>query len=323
MFKFRRKVKKGYLDDRQNGGIDDIVKTRQQTMSSTDVKEDVHKAQEERNVTTIVSDNPKCKFDYKSDNQETQSKTKKTTIRLNEYIGQERIVKNLKVYISSAKNRDSSLDHILLYGPPGTGKETLVYAIANEMGVHVKVIKAKEMSKALDLSAMLSKLEKGDIVYIDEIHRLNRNIEEILYPAMEDFTIDMVAGAGAMASCLTMNLKPFTLIGSTEREEMVSRHLRERFGMKFRLTHYSIEEMQKFIKIFAKEKNVLVDEDAELEIAKYCEGVPIVAKKMLDRVKDYAEYEGLEKIDIVLAKKAMKNISVEEVHPYKLDEEIK
>ena len=323
MFKFRRKVKKGYLDDRQNGGIDDIVKIRQQTMSSTDVKEDVHKEKEERNVTTIVSDNPICKFDYKSVDQETQSKTKKTTIRLNEYIGQERIVKNLKVYVSSAKNRDSSLDHILLYGPPGTGKETLVYAIANEMGVHVKVIKAKEMSKALDLSAMLSKLEKGDIVYIDEIHRLNRNIEEILYPAMEDFTIDMVAGAGAMASCLTMNLKPFTLIGSTEREEMVSRHLRERFGMKFRLTHYSIEEMQKFIKIFAKEKNVLVDEDAELEIAKYCEGVPIVAKKMLDRVKDYAEYEGLEKIDIVLAKKAMKNISVEEVHPYKLDEEIK
>ena len=323
MFKFRRKVKKGYLDDRQNGGIDDIVKIRQQTMSSTDVKEDVHEAQEERNVTTIVSDNPKCKVDYKSDNQETQSKTKKTTIRLNEYIGQERIVKNLKVYISSAKHRDSSLDHILLYGPPGTGKETLVYAIANEMGVHVEVIKAKEISKALEFSAILSKLEKGDIVYIDEIHRLNRNIEEILYPAMEDFTIDMVTGAGAMASCLTMNLKPFTLIGTTEREEMVSRHLRERFGMKFRLTHYSIEEMQKFVKMFAKEKNVLVDEDAELEIAKYCEGVPIVAKKMLDRVKDYAEYEGLEKIDIVLAKKAMKNISVEEVHPYKLDEEIK
>ena len=266
--------------------------------------------EEDRVITAVYRDD---------DDQENKLRPK----MLKDYVGQEKVKHNLDVYMHAARKRGDALDHVLLYGPPGLGKTTLAHVIANEMGAQVKVTSGPAIEKALDLSAMLSKLEKGDIVYIDEIHRLNRNIEEILYPAMEDFTIDMVAGAGAMASCLTMNLKPFTLIGSTEREEMVSRHLRERFGMKFRLTHYSIEEMQKFIKIFAKEKNVLVDEDAELEIAKYCEGVPIVAKKMLDRVKDYAEYEGLEKIDIVLAKKAMKNISVEEVHPYKLDEEIK
>ena len=224
---------------------------------------------------------------------------------LNSFIGQERIKHNLGVYIYSAKKRDESLDHILLCGPQGVGKETLARAIAGDMGVDIKVINGSDIEKPIELSAMLTKLEKGDILFIDEIHRLNRNAEKILYPAMEDFTLDMVTGAGAMASSLRMQLKHFTLIGATTSEVLVSTHLRERFDIKFRLNPYSIDEMAQFIKMFAKDLKIKIEDDAVIKIAKASNGVPLEAKNLLKRAQDFAVFNNSSIISENIANKAV------------------
>ena len=235
---------------------------------------------------------------------------------LNDYIGQQRIKENLKVFISSAKKRNATLEHILFYGPDGVGKETLAHAIANEIGVNIVSISATKIFKGLDFSAMLTKLEKGDILFIDEIHRLNRNIEEILYPAMEDFTLDMVAGAGAMKSSLRLYLKNFTLIGSTTKEELVPKHLCERFSMKFRLTYYDDSEMLSFVQRYADDMALSLREDVAAEVAKHCEGVPINAMHLLKRIRDFAEFEDINVIDLCTTRKALKNICIDEICPY-------
>lgn len=230
-----------------------------------------------------------------------------------EYVGQAKIKHNLEVYLSAAKSRGEALDHVLLYGPPGLGKTTLAHVIANEMNAQVKVTSGPAIEKAVDLAAMLTKLEKGDILFIDEIHRLNRNIEEILYPAMEDFSLDLVTGTGAMASSIRMALKHFTLIGATTKEGMLSSPLRDRFGIKFRLETYTAEELTKIIRRSANILNTAIDADAAAELAKRSRGTPRVANRLLRRVRDFAEYESLERINLEITKKALEFMDVDEL----------
>ncbi len=232
---------------------------------------------------------------------------------MSEYVGQTKIKHNLDVYISAAKSRGDALDHVLLYGPPGLGKTTLAHVIANEMNAQVKVTSGPAIEKAVDLAAMLTKLEKGDILFIDEIHRLNRNIEEILYPAMEDFSLDLVTGTGAMASSIRMALKHYTLIGATTKEGMLSSPLRDRFGIKFRLETYNPEELTKIIRRSAGILNVTIDSDAAIELAKRSRGTPRVANRLLKRVRDFAQYENLNKIDLEITKKALAFMDVDEL----------
>ncbi len=232
---------------------------------------------------------------------------------MSEYVGQAKIKHNLDVYISAAKSRGDALDHVLLYGPPGLGKTTLAHVIANEMNAQVKVTSGPAIEKAVDLAAMLTKLEKGDILFIDEIHRLNRNIEEILYPAMEDFSLDLVTGTGAMASSIRMALKHFTLIGATTKEGMLSSPLRDRFGIKFRLETYNPEELTKIIRRSAGILNTTIDSDAAIELAKRSRGTPRVANRLLKRVRDFAQYENLDKVDLAITKKALAFMDVDEL----------
>lgn len=232
---------------------------------------------------------------------------------INEYVGQEKIKKNLEVYMSAARTRGESLDHVLLYGPPGLGKTTLAHVIANEMGAQVKVTSGPAIEKAVDLAAMLTKLEKGDVLFIDEIHRLNRNIEEILYPAMEDFSLDLVTGAGAMASSIRMALKHFTLIGATTKEGMLSSPLRDRFGIKFRLEPYTNEELKKIVVRSANILGIPINDDAAFELARRSRGTPRIANRLLRRVRDFAQYENLDAINIEITRKALELMDVDEL----------
>lgn len=209
-----------------------------------------------------------------------------------QYIGQEQIKKNLSVFIQASKQRNEALDHTLFFGPPGLGKTTLAFIVANEMNTNIKVTAAPMIEKGGDLAAILTNLEEGDILFIDEIHRLSPAVEEILYSSMEDFRIDIIIGSGPAAQTVKIDLPRFTLIGATTRAGMLSNPLRDRFGMNFRMNFYSPDELAEIIMQAAKKLEKLIDKDAALEIAKRSRGTPRIALRLLRRVRDFAEVAG-------------------------------
>lgn len=214
---------------------------------------------------------------------------------LNEYIGQEKAKESLRVYIDAAKNRKESLDHVLFYGPPGLGKTTLAGIIANEMSVNVKVTSGPAIEKPGEMAAILNGLQEGDILFVDEIHRLNKQVEEVLYPAMEDFVIDIMIGKGASARSIRLDLPHFTLVGATTRAGLLSAPLRDRFGVIHRLEFYTVEELTTIIMHSAKILNVEIEPNGARELARRSRGTPRLANRILKRVRDFAEvkYEGV------------------------------
>ena len=229
---------------------------------------------------------------------------------LTDYIGQKKAKEMMKVYIEAAKGRKEPLDHVLLYGPPGLGKTTLAGIIANEMGVHIKITSGPAIEKPGDVAAILNNLKEGDVLFVDEIHRLNRQVEEVLYPAMEDFAIDVVIGKGATSKSIRLELPKFTLIGATTRAGMLSAPLRDRFGVVNRLEYYTLSELKTIIMRSAGVLGVKVDEDAALEMARRSRGTPRLANRLLKRVRDFAEvkYDGKVTKEVVTEVLALLNI---------------
>ena len=214
-----------------------------------------------------------------------------TSIRpkmLNEYIGQTKVKENMKIYIEAAKKRGEQLDHVLLYGPPGLGKTTLANIIANEMNSDIKVTSGPAIEKAGDLAALLTNMKENDVIFIDEIHRLNKNVEEILYPALEDFTLDIVIGKGPTAKSIRIDLPKFTLIGATTKAGSLSTPLRDRFGIVNRLELYDVNDLKQIVKRTARILNVNIDDKSSEEIARRSRGTPRIANRLLKRVRDYA-----------------------------------
>ena len=214
---------------------------------------------------------------------------------LDDYIGQSKVKENLKIYIEAAKLRNDALDHVLFYGPPGLGKTTLAGIIANEMGVHLKVTSGPAIEKPGEMAAILNNLEEGDLLFVDEIHRLNRQVEEVLYPAMEDFCIDVMIGKGPTARSVRLDLPKFALVGATTRAGLLTAPLRDRFGMIHHLEFYTLQELKQIILHSARILDVEVDEKGALEMAKRSRGTPRLANRILKRVRDFAQvkYDGV------------------------------
>ncbi|MBQ7340442.1 MAG: Holliday junction branch migration DNA helicase RuvB [Clostridia bacterium] len=229
------------------------------------------------------------------------------------YVGQEKIKDSLTVSITAAKMRNDALDHVLLYGPAGLGKTTLAHIIAGEMGTQIKITSGPAIERAGDLAAILTNLNERDVLFIDEIHRLNHNVEEILYPAMEDYTLDFIIGKGPSARNVQLPLPKFTLIGATTRAGMLSAPLRDRFGVICRLETYSVEELKQIVMRAAEMLSASIDEDAALEIAKRSRGTPRIANRLLKRVRDYAVVSGHDKMLLVDAKKCLSMLEIDEL----------
>lgn len=228
-----------------------------------------------------------------------------------DYIGQEKAKNNLKVFIEAAKNRGESLDHVLLYGPPGLGKTTMASIIANEMGSHLKITSGPAIEKPGELAAILNNLNEHDVLFIDEIHRLNRQVEEVLYPAMEDFAIDIMIGKGQAARSIRLDLPHFTLVGATTRAGMLTAPLRDRFGVVNRLEFYTKEELSKIVERSAQVLGITIDQRGAIEIAKRSRGTPRLANRLLKRVRDFAEvsFEGY--ISEEVARQALDRLEVD------------
>lgn len=233
--------------------------------------------------------------------------------RLDEYIGQDRAKANLEIYIEAAKERKEALDHVLLYGPPGLGKTTLAGIIANEMGVNIRITSGPAIEKAGDLAAILTNLSEHDILFIDEIHRMSRTVEEILYPAMEDYALDIIIGKGPAAKSIRIDLPKFTLIGATTRTGLLTAPLRDRFGVISRLELYSVKDLQKIVMRSAGLLGVKMDEDGAAEIASRSRGTPRIANRFLKRVRDYAQVKHDGVITWKIADEALKLMEVDEL----------
>lgn len=232
---------------------------------------------------------------------------------LAEYIGQDKVKGNLSIFIKAAQIRNEPLDHVLLYGPPGLGKTTLAAIIANEMSVGFRITSGPAIEKPGDLAAILTNLNEGDVLFIDEIHRLQRTVEEILYPAMEDFSIDIITGKGQMATSYHLPLPKFTLVGATTRAGQLSAPLRDRFGVVLRLEMYTPEELTKIIMRSAKILNINIDKDGALELASRSRGTPRIANRLLKRVRDFALVKSEGEINFVTAKKALDKLEIDEL----------
>ena len=233
--------------------------------------------------------------------------------KLDDYVGQKKIVENIRIYIEAAKKRKEALDHVLLYGPPGLGKTTLAHIIANELGSQIKIVSGPTIEHAADLAAILTNLNTNDVLFIDEIHRLNRSVEEILYPAMEDYALDFIVGKGPSARNMRLKIQPFTLVGATTRAGNLTSPLRDRFGVISRLELYNVEELSTIINRSANILGVELDPKATIELAKRSRGTPRIANRLLKRVRDYAEVKGNGKITLELTNSALKLMDIDDL----------
>ena len=241
---------------------------------------------------------------------------------ISEYIGQTNAVNQLNIFIEAAKKRNETLDHVLLYGPPGLGKTTLSHIIASEMGVDIKVTSGPAIERAGDLAALLTNLKDKDILFIDEIHRINRNVEEVLYPAMEDYCLDIIIGKGPSARSIRLDIPKFTLIGATTRTGMLTSPLRDRFGVILNLDLYSVEQLLEIVTRSAKILDVPINNDAAIEIARRSRGTPRIANRLLKRVRDYAQVIGDGKITLKIAKESLLVFEVDEEGLDKVDQRL-
>ncbi|MBQ3511739.1 MAG: Holliday junction branch migration DNA helicase RuvB [Bacilli bacterium] len=232
---------------------------------------------------------------------------------IEEYVGQTDVKENIKVFVEAAKMRNEPLDHVLLYGPPGLGKTTLAFIIANELGTHIKTASGPSIEKTGDLAAILSSLEPGDVLFIDEIHRMPRYIEEILYPAMEDFSLDIIVGSEGNSRNIKIDLPPFTLVGATTRAGDLSSPLRDRFGITSKLQFYTIEELRDIIKRTARVLDIEIEDDAAVELAKRSRGTPRIANRLFKRVRDFAQVKGNGIINIAITEEALNRLKVDSI----------